>query len=67
MAQKEQKKSGGAKKYGRNEAKCKAYRASKNREKNKIKRVLQSEGVKAAEAFADKYEIWGVLRKLLNQ
>jgi len=63
MAKKE-KKSGGSKKYGRNEAKCKAYRASKNREKNKIKRILQSEGLKAAELFAEKHEIWGVLRRL---
>jgi len=63
---KPEKKSGGAKKYGRNEDKCKKYRASKNREKNKLKRVLQSNGIQAAEAYADKVELYGYLRKLLG-
>lgn len=66
MAKEQQKKSGGAKKYGRSEERCKKYRILKTREKNKLKRVLQSNGVKAAEAYADKYELYGYLRKLLG-
>lgn len=63
----QQKKSGGAKKYGRSEEKCKKYRANKTREKNKLKRILQSNGLQAAEAYADKVELYGYLRKLLGQ
>jgi hypothetical protein len=66
MAKESQKKSGGNKKHGRNEDKCKKYRASKTREKNKLKRVLQSNGRKAAEEYADKVELYGYLRKLLG-
>lgn len=64
---KPEKKSGGAKKYGRNEDKCKKYRASKNREKNKLARILQSEGVVAANNYAEKKELWVYLRKLIAQ
>ena len=39
-------------KIGRNAEKCKRYRDHKTREKNKIKRVLQSCGLAAAQAYA---------------
>ena len=42
------------------------YRSSRTREKNKIKRVLQSEGIAAAEKYADVKELWGYLNKLLS-
>ena len=61
----QQKKSGGAKKYGRSEEKCKKYRANKTREKNKLKRVLQSNGITAANEYAEAKELWGYLKKLL--
>ena len=63
MAEK-QKKSGGAKKIGRNEEKCKKYRSSKNREKNKLKRILQSNGFAAAEKYAEEKELWGYFKKI---
>ena len=65
MAEK-QKKSGGGRKLERNKDKCKSYRSLKTREKNKLKRILQSNGVKAAEEYADKVELYGFLRKLLG-
>ena len=48
---------GGSRKIGRNKDKCKAYRDRKTRERNKIKRVLQSCGLKAAQAYADLHKI----------
>lgn len=62
--QQEKKKS---EKAGRNDTKCKKYRVNKTREKNKVKRVLKSEGVKAAETYADKNGVWSYLRKLQNK
>lgn len=44
-------------KYGRNLNKCKLYRASKTREKNKIKRILQSNGLRAAIEYGKKHGI----------
>jgi hypothetical protein len=60
-------KTGGGKceKAGRNSAKCKKYRANKTREKNKLRRVLQSSGIDAARLYADQNELQGLLRGLL--
>ena len=62
--QQEKKKS---EKAGRNDTKCKRYRVNKIREKNKIKRILQSSGLVAAEKYAEEKEIWGYLKKLLGK
>ena len=43
---------GGNKKHGRNKSKCAAYKARKTSERNTIKRVLQSNGFKAALVYA---------------
>jgi hypothetical protein len=61
-------KTGGGKcnKAGRNSAKCKKYRANKNREKNKIKRIMHSNGVQAAEQYAEVFGLQGYLRNLLG-
>lgn len=53
-------------KAGRNSTKCKKYYANKTREKNKLKRVLKSNGKLAAEAYADAKDLQGVLRNLLG-
>ena len=45
-------KSGGARKYGRNKVKCQKYRDHNRRAKNKIKRVLQSCGYEYAVVWA---------------
>ncbi len=63
MAEQDKKKS---EKRGRNGDKCKRYRARKTREIHKLKRVLQSNGLAAAQEYADKHEIWGILKKLLG-
>jgi hypothetical protein len=44
-------------KYGRNLDKCTQYRAHQTREKNKIKRILQSNGVEYAKAWAKERNI----------
>lgn len=62
----QRRKTGGARKCGRNEEKCKKYRANKTKEKNKLPRILQSEGVAAANKYAEKHELYGYLRKLLG-
>ena len=51
------KKSGGMRKYGRNKTKCTAYKNAHTRERNKAKRVLQSNGKKACEAYCKKHVI----------
>ena len=43
---------GGAKKYGGKEVKGRRYREHKTREKNKLKKILKSNGHKAAVAYA---------------
>ena len=48
---------GGSRKIGRDKVKCKAYRDRKTRERNKIKRILQSCGLKAAQAYAEMHKI----------
>lgn len=45
---------GGARKHGRNMEKCKRYRAAKTRERNKLRRVLRSNGRVAGIAYAKK-------------
>ena len=57
--------SGGTKKYGRDKEKCKRYRDTKRREKNKLKRILQSSGLKAATEYAKKHTLDRLLRKLM--
>lgn len=54
MAGKTQAKHGGARKIGRSKTKCEQYRNAHTRERNKIKRVLQSNGYDAALAYAAK-------------
>jgi hypothetical protein len=63
---KRQKKAGSDDKHGRNLAKCKRYRIEQRREKNKLKRIVKSNGITQANQYADKHELWGYLRKLLN-
>jgi hypothetical protein len=46
------KKSGGARKYGRNSVKCQRYRDRKSRERNKLRRILKSNGLKSAQHYA---------------
>jgi len=46
--------------------KCQAYRAAHIREKNKIKRVLQSSGPLAAQRYADKHGLSGYLAGLVT-
>jgi hypothetical protein len=65
MAEKQQEKKK-SEKAGRNDTKCKKYRVNKTRERNKVKRVLQSSGVQAAKKYAEEKEIWGYLKKLLG-
>lgn len=65
MPKQQQKSSGGAKKYGRNVTKCEHYKAMKTREKNKLKRVLQSNGKEAAQAYAKEHLLDNYLRGLL--
>ena len=48
---------GGSKKIGRNMEKCARYRSHGRREKNKIKRVLQSCGLEFAIEWAKKYGV----------
>ena len=42
---------GSSRKVGRNKSKCEAYRAHGIRSKHKIKKILQSNGIKAAESY----------------
>lgn len=44
--------SGGVRKHGRNNEKCEKYQREHRREKNKLRRILQSSGVKAANKYA---------------
>jgi hypothetical protein len=64
---KRQKKAGSDDKHGRNLAKCKRYRIEQRREKNKLTRILRSEGIDAANIYADKHELWGFLRRTLEK
>jgi hypothetical protein len=59
--------SGGNRKWGRNDAKCKAYKTSHRLEQHKVKRVLQSSGIEAARIYADKKNITSYLNNLLEK
>lgn len=54
----------GAKKYGRNESKCKDYRTRKLREMHKIRRVLKASGYDEALKYATKHELVAYLLKI---
>ena len=47
----------GSKKHGRDKAKCLAYRQHNQREKNKIKRIIKSNGLDYATEWAKKYSV----------
>ena len=53
-------------KEGRNKVKCAKYRANSVREKNKIKRILKSNGKKAAKFYAKHHNLLGYYNKLLR-
>ena len=55
----------GTKKHGRNKEKCAKYRTHKVREKNKIKKVLQSNGYTYAEKWAKANGVVAELNKLM--
>jgi hypothetical protein len=55
----------GTKKYGRNEEKCKRYAAAHKREKHKIKKILRSNGSKAAEEYSIEAGLYGWYKGLL--
>jgi len=44
-------------KAGKNAKKCKMYKDNKTREKNKLKRILQSNGIVEARKYAKKHSI----------
>lgn len=58
-------KHGGLRKIGRGIIKCARYRAMKTREKNKIKKILQSNGIVAAKTYAENCELHVYLKELL--
>lgn len=60
-------KSGGKRKYGRNLGKCKSYRDHQTREKHKIKRILRSNGLAYAQAWARERHVEGLLAKLIRR
>lgn len=60
------KKSGGLRKHGRNKIKCERYRREQRREKNKIRRILRSNGLQAARAYAARYGLQAYLDRLLR-
>jgi len=55
-------------KHGRAARKPKTarYRISQKREKNKLKRVLRSSGIRQAQAYAAKHKLTGYLNKLVS-
>lgn len=54
---KSQVKRGGMRKHGRNTEKCKRYRNAKTRERNKLKRIVKSNGCKEAKKYSLKYNL----------
>lgn len=56
---------GKGRKLGRNKKKCTQYRAMHTREKNKIRRVLQSNGLAYAKEWAFKHNVTHFLQTLL--
>lgn len=59
-------KSGGQKKHGRNNEKCRIYEDHRSKEKNKLPRILQSNGLTAAYYFAGQHGLMKLLRKLVG-
>ena len=58
---------GGAKKHGRNKEKSTRYKAMHVSEKNKLKKVLSSSGIKEATLYAKKYNLEGYLNSILTK
>jgi hypothetical protein len=56
---------GKGRKLGRNKTKCLQYRNLHKREKNKIKRVLQSNGITFAKTWASEHGVTAVLHGLM--
>jgi hypothetical protein len=52
-----QAKHGGGKKIGRDMVKCQAYRAAKTMERNKARRILQSNGAEACAKYCQAHDI----------
>lgn len=50
----------------RNEKHYKDYKSEQRREKNKLKRILRSNGRKAAEAYALRYLLLGYLKQRMK-
>jgi len=64
----EQKKGhGGSRKIGRNKTKCASYRALHIREKNKLKRIVGSNGKAMAIKYANKNNLIGFLAGLIKE
>lgn len=55
---------GSRRKIGRNKAKCGYYQNDKTREKNKLKRILASNGPDEANKYAAKYTLESWLHRL---
>ena len=55
---------GKGRKVGRNKNKCSRYAAMHIREKNKLRRIRQSNGIKAAETYAKANNLSGYLAEL---
>ena len=56
----------GSKKFGRNLAKCKKYRDHQTGERNKLKRVLQSNGYDYAMEWAKSNGVIAYLNKMVQ-
>lgn len=52
-------KGAGAKKHGRNTDKCAKYRNEHRREKNKLSRIVRSNGYAYATAYATQHQVVG--------
>ena len=66
MPEQKQKKGGGSKKIGRNKVKCAHYKAMHTREKNKLRRVLRSNGYGEAVTWATKHNVLSYLKELVK-
>jgi len=56
----------GTKKHGRDKAKCQKYRDHQTAERNKLKRVLQSNGYTYAQEWAKKNGVIAYLNKMVQ-
>jgi hypothetical protein len=66
MPEQKQQKGGGAKKIGRNKSKCSRYATMHIREKNKVRRVRQSNGLVYATDWATKHNVLSYLKELVK-